>query len=93
MPSYTSLLYSKTGVCEGIPIFHFFALKHRLWVPEGLYLQLIPTINVVGKIIKIINVFFSEILIKFSICTAEKNLCLLRGHVFLMFTTKPYIQD
>ena len=26
------LLYSKTGVCRGIPIFLNFATKHRLWV-------------------------------------------------------------
>ena len=24
-------MYSKTGVCRGIPIFLTFALKHRLW--------------------------------------------------------------
>ena len=28
----TPLLYSKTGVCRGIPIFLIFAPKHRLWV-------------------------------------------------------------
>ena len=28
----TPLLYSKTGVCGGIPIFLIFAPKHRLWV-------------------------------------------------------------
>ena len=28
----TPLLYSKTWVCRGIPIFLIFALKHRLWV-------------------------------------------------------------
>ena len=33
---YTPLLYSKTGVRRGIPIFLIFALKHRLWVlPEA----------------------------------------------------------
>ena len=26
------ILYSKTGVSRGIPIFLIFALKHRLWV-------------------------------------------------------------
>ena len=26
------ILYSKTGVCRGPPIFLFFAPKHRLWV-------------------------------------------------------------
>ena len=29
---YTPLLYSKTGVHRGIPIFLIFALKRRLWV-------------------------------------------------------------
>ena len=32
LPPYTPLLYSKTGVCRGIPIFLIFAPKHRLWV-------------------------------------------------------------
>ena len=29
---YTPLLYSKTGVCRGIPIFLIFVQKHRIWV-------------------------------------------------------------
>ena len=32
IPPYTPLLYSKTGICRGIPIFLIFAPKHRLWV-------------------------------------------------------------
>ena len=32
IPPYTSLLYRKTGVCRGIPIFLSFASKHRLWI-------------------------------------------------------------
>ena len=32
IPPWTPLLYSKTGVCRGIPIFVIFAPKHRLWV-------------------------------------------------------------
>ena len=32
IPPQTPLLYSKTGVCRGIPIFLIFAPKHRLWV-------------------------------------------------------------
>ena len=32
IPPYTQLLYSKIGVNRGIHYFHFFALKHRLWV-------------------------------------------------------------
>ena len=32
IPPHTPLLYSKNGVCRGIPIFLIFAPKHRLWV-------------------------------------------------------------
>ena len=32
IPPYTPLLYSKTGVCRGIPIFLIFATNHRLWI-------------------------------------------------------------
>ena len=32
IPHQTPLLYRKTGVCRGKPIFLIFALKHRLWV-------------------------------------------------------------
>ena len=32
IPSYTPLLYSKTGVYRGIHYFLIFALKHILWV-------------------------------------------------------------
>ena len=32
IPPQTPLLYRKTGVCRGIPIFLIFAPKHRLWV-------------------------------------------------------------
>ena len=35
MPPYTPLLYSKAGVCRGIPNFLIFDLKHRLWVHRG----------------------------------------------------------
>ena len=42
LPPYTPLLYRKTGVCRGIPIFLIFALKHRLWV-------LVPTTYVLSK--------------------------------------------
>ena len=30
IPTTTPLLYSKTGVCRGIPIFLIFGVKHRL---------------------------------------------------------------
>ena len=32
IPLIPPLLYSKTGVCRGIPIFLIFDPKHRLWV-------------------------------------------------------------
>ena len=32
IPPQTPLLYSKTGVCRGIPIFLIYAPKYRLWV-------------------------------------------------------------
>ena len=32
IPPETLLLYKKTGVCRGIPVFLIFAPKHRLWV-------------------------------------------------------------
>ena len=32
IPPSTPILYRKTGVCRGIPIFLIFAPKHRLWV-------------------------------------------------------------
>ena len=35
IPPQTPLLYSKAGVCMGIPIFLIFAPKHRLWVLVG----------------------------------------------------------
>ena len=32
IPPHISLLYSKTGVCRGIPTFLVFDPKHRLWI-------------------------------------------------------------
>ena len=43
VPPQTPLLYSKTGVCRGIPIFLIFAPKHRLRV------DCVPTIYVLSK--------------------------------------------
>ena len=34
LPPYSRLLYSKSGVCRGIPIFLIFAPKHRLEPPR-----------------------------------------------------------
>ena len=35
IPSYTPLLYSKTGVCKGVCLFLIFDPKHRLCVLVG----------------------------------------------------------
>ena len=40
IPPYTPLLYSKTGIFRGVPIFLSFAPKHRLWVhvsPQSMF--------------------------------------------------------
>ena len=47
-----SILYSKTGVCRGIPIFLIFAPKHRLWI---------LTIYVLSKNKKNIKIFQLQI--------------------------------
>ena len=50
---YTPLLYSETGVLRGIPIFHFFALKHRVWVfvtnASARRVLRVPTVYVLSK--------------------------------------------
>ena len=71
VPLQTPLLYSKTGVCRGIPIFLIFAPKHRLWV--------LPTIYVWSKNKKITENFLLLFFYNF------KNLCILHGHVFVIF--------
>ena len=61
IPSYTPLLYSKTGVCRGMHIFLIFVPKHRLWVlirtVSARGFERVLTINVLSKHIKI-NQFF-----------------------------------
>ena len=47
-----------------------------------MYPQRVPTMYVLSKSIKIIKIFP----MKFSIFTAEKNLCILYGQVFVMYT-------
>ena len=71
VPPQTPLLYSKTGVCRGIPIFLIFAPKHRLWV---------PTIYVLSKNKKNINNFLLKI---FNFYNLRKTF-ILHGHVFVM---------
>ena len=58
---YTPLLYSKTGVCRGIPIFLIFAPKHRLWVHVRTA-SAVPTIYVLSKNKKNIKNFLQKIL-------------------------------
>ena len=64
---YTLLL--KLGI-QGYAIFLIFGPKHRLW-------ELIRTASVMSKNIKNIKIF----LVKFSIFTVEKILCILHGQV------------
>ena len=81
---HTPLLNSKTGVCRAIPFFLIFDPKHTVWVlvRTALLRQClhVPTMFVLRINIKNIKNF----LVKFSIFTAEKNLCILHGHVFIM---------
>ena len=83
IPPHNPLLYSKTGVYGGIPIFLIFASKYELWVlvktASTSRLYCVPTINVLDKIVR--NIFFS---IKLSIFTVEKHICILHGQVFKM---------
>ena len=55
IPSYTPLLFSKTGVCIGIHIFLTFAPKHRLGVRSIKPPHHVPTIYDWAKIRKISN--------------------------------------
>ena len=64
----------------GIPIFHIFYAKLRLWVL--LRSINVPTINVLNTNIENINIF--PMAMKLSIFTAEKNLCVLHGQVFII---------
>ena len=86
IPSHTPFLYSKTGGYRGIPIFLIFVPKHRLWVlvriPSARRFLCVPTINILSKHVKTIINFP----LKFSIFNAEKILCVLHGHVFVMNT-------
>ena len=69
-PSNPTIIYSKTGVCRGIPTFLIYDLKHRLWVPT-IYVVLdcgypqsmfVPTIYVLSKKKKNIeNVHFLQL--------------------------------
>ena len=71
-----------------VPIFLIFDPKHRLWVlvrtTSARGFKRVPTIYVLSKYIKNIKVF----LMKFSIFTAEKIICILYGQVFVMSLMK-----
>ena len=73
--TYTPLLYSKSWVYGGIPIFLIFDPS----ILVGISL-VVPTINVLSKNIKNIELFP----MKFSFFTAEKKICILHGQVFVM---------
>ena len=84
IPPYTPLLYSKTGVCRGIPIFLIFAPKHRLWVlvrtTSARRFYHVPTIYVLSKNKKNIKIFQLKIFNFLKL----KNLCILHGQIFVM---------
>ena len=81
-----------TVVCRGIPIFHFFCPKHRVWVlvrtDSERRFQRVPTIYVLRKNKKNIKYFLPTILSFYDL----KNLCILHGHVFIMVMLKVYKQ-
>ena len=86
IPALTPLLYSETGVFMGTSIFLIFESKQRLWVlvrtasPRGSKCThtLCFEQNRKGKITK-------KILMKILIFYNFKNLCILHGHVFVMY--------
>ena len=80
IPPSTPLLYSKAGVCRGIPSFLIFAPKHRLWVLGRTATPTVPTIYVLSKNKKNIKHF----LLKNFIFYNFKNLFILHGQVFIM---------
>ena len=63
--TWESLLYSKTGVCRGIPIFLIFTPKHRLWVlvrtASARRFKCVPTTYVLSKNKKNITNFLLNI--------------------------------
>ena len=80
-------LYSKTGVCRGISIFFLFLLQnidcgYSLEPPRRGGSNVHPQFMFGSKNKKNIKFF----LMKFSIFTGEKNLCILHGQVFVMAT-------
>ena len=80
IPPHTQLLYSKSGVYRGYTYF-LFLIQNRFWVLFRTAV-LLCTHNQCFENIKNIDFFFSnEIsLIFFS---AEKDLCILHGQVFI----------
>ena len=80
----TPFLYSKTGVCRGIPIFLNFAPKRRLWVLFRTALarrfKRVSTIYVLSKNKKNIKFFSTE---NFHFHNF-KNHCILHVQVFVM---------
>ena len=75
----TPLLYRKTAVCRGIPIFLIFDLKHRLWVHVRTASKRVPTMSENNK---------TKNFPKFSNFIVKKNLCILHGQNFVMRSMK-----
>ena len=83
IPPQTPILCSKFGAYRGIPIFHIFDPKHKLWVfTKGALMC--NTINVLSKNKKNI-IFFHR---KLSIFASLKHLYILHGHIFIMIFLK-----
>ena len=81
VPPKTPLLYSKTGVCRVIPIFLIFAPKHRLCVHVRTASN-DPTNCVLSKNKENIKNVLPDRY--FSFFYKFKNVCLLRGQVFVI---------
>ena len=79
-------MYSKTGVCRGIPIFLNFAPKHRLWVlvriASAMFLAKIKKTSKNNFVLKIFNFYNLR-----KVCTLNErfpnaNALLLRNFKF-----------
>ena len=75
IPPHTPLLYSKTGLYRGIPIFLIFFQN----IDSTASVLSVPTIYVLSKNVENIKNFQ----MKFSIFNAEKILCILHGQDFM----------
>ena len=83
MPAYklTCEPLAQVSKKNGYIISLIFHLKHRLWVLVSEAVPMCTAIHVFSKNIKNISFFLR---MKYSIFTAEKNLCIFHGQVFVM---------